>query len=346
MIRNLVFAACLFVSIGVLAESKAIQIPIEAGQNLKISGYRGQVELVAGGDAHNIRVNIQQLSTSGSGWNDETQSSLNNWGPIVENRDKLIEIKFRESASREFWAQKGIVDAIPNYKIQISGAALPTEIYLLKGSVLSKNWKSTLSITLNQGDVELSQTEGDAKVYVQSGSIRLNEHKGGVDIASYDAKISTRSITGNVGIDNFIGQSSLENIEGNLRIASYNGKSKVSNVKGSVNFDLKVGSLDVDALDGALRGDNGDGLIKAHMTSAPDVRIRSQAGTVNIRVPRKYSAHLNVGSVEGDLRVPGHIRVQRGDSMRFAVGRLNGGEKEGQIFARSQTGTILINPAE
>lgn len=342
-------ALCLLVSTAYaeVESSKTFNIPIDANQKLVITGFKGTVDLIPSGDSQNLRIKIERVTAVPTGLGDDVQQWMNAWVPKVEKTEKAVTVKFQEPAIREFWERKDSFAIIPEYKIQVTGVSVPAEIYWSKGTVNARAWKSSVNVTLNTGDADFSKIEGEVKAFVQSGSVKIAEQKGGVFVNTYDGKVTIKNVDGATEIENFSGSTTVDKILGNLRLSSYNGKSKISDVKGGLNFDMKVGSLDIDDLDGALRGENGDGNVKVRVTGTPDVRVRSAAGTVNLRVGRKYAAHVNVGSNEGELRIPGHIRVQRGDNMKWAVGRLQGGgEREGQIFARSQSGNIVVNANE
>ncbi len=331
------------------AEStKSFNIPVSS-PNLKlvITGFKGTIDLVPSGDSQNLRIKIERVSPTPTGLGEDGQQWVMAWVPKVEKTEKAISVKFQEPAIREFWERKDSFAIIPEYKIQVTGISMPTEIYWSKGAVNARDWKSSINVTLNTGEVDFAKIEGDVKAFVQSGSVKISEQKGSVFVNSYDGKVTVKNVDGATEIENFSGATSVDKIQGNLRLSSYNGKSRISEIKGGLSFDMKVGTLDIDDLDGSLRGENGDGTVKARISGTPDVRLRSAAGSVNLRVTRKYAAHLNVGSNEGELRIPGHIRVQRGDNMKWAVGRLQGGgEREGQIFARSQSGNIVVNANE
>lgn len=344
MAQKMIFALCLLASHAFAqVESKSFNIPVDANQKLVITGFKGTVELVPSGDSQNLRIKIERLSPIPTALGDEVQGWVTAWIPKVEKSEKAIHIKFHEPQLREFWERKDAFDLIPSYKIQVSGFSVPTEVYWSKGEVSARGWKNSVAVTLNTGDVEFSKMEGEVKAFVQSGNVKIADQKGNVFVNTYDGKVAVKEIDGGAEIENFSGTTSVDKVQGNVRLSSYNGRSKINDIKGGLNFDMKVGVLEVDDLDGSLRGENGDGTVRAKVVGTPDVRVRSVAGSVSLKVPRKYSAHVNVGSSEGELRIPSHIRVQRGDNMKWAVGRLQGGEREGQIFARSQSGNIVLN---
>ncbi len=340
-------ASLIVASVSFANEVKTFQIPFEAGQKIKIVGYKGIIDLVpANGEQQSTKISVQRLSPIPSHLSDEMRLGIGEFEPKVESRENVITISSKQPLNKDFWQSKESLDLIPQFKIQIVASSLPVEISWWKGQIETHNWKNSLTINLQDGDLDLTKNEGELRASVQSGTAKIIDHKGAVVLSSYDSKVVVKNIEGNVNVDNFTGTTTAEKIQGQVQLASFNGKNKVNDVKGGINFNMKVGSLDVDDLDGSLRGDNGDGNVKANVSGAPDVRIRSAAGGVNLRVSRKFSAHVNVGSVDGELHIPNHIKVQRGANMKWAVGRLQGPEKEGQIFARSQTGNIILNSKE
>ncbi|MDZ4661442.1 MAG: DUF4097 family beta strand repeat-containing protein [Pseudomonadota bacterium] len=345
--KNLIYSLALLLGshdLWAVEDTKSFQIPYETTQRLKISGYKGDIELIPAKEAQSTRITITKNYQIPSGTPDDIEIAIKRWDPLVENRENQLQITFREPQVRDFWLRKDYQDLVPNFKIQIVGFNLPTEIYWWKGDIKTAEWKNSVHVTLQSGSVDLNKVEGESNINVQSGSIKMIQQKGNVIIQTYDAKVVASNIEGSIEIDNFVGPTSVDKVEGAVRLNSFSGRNKFNDVKGSLNFQLKVGVLDIDELDGSLRGENADGQVRAHLTGSPDVRIRSQGGGVNLSMSKKQSAHLNIGSVEGELRIPTNIKVQKGANMKWAVGKLRGGgEKEGQIFARSQSGLIGVN---
>lgn len=342
----LVFLLChvTFLQLWAAEETKSFQIPYESTQKIIIRGFKGDIEFIPTKEAQSTRIAITKTTLSVDGISDDIESSIKRWDPLVENRENVVQITFKEAPFKEFWQRKDYAELIPNFKIQITGFNLPVEVNWWQGDIKAADWKNSFQLTLQTGSVDLSNMEGEANLNVQSGSIKLIQQKGNVNIRTYDAKVVASQIEGAIEIDNFVGPTVVDKVQGAVRLNSFSGRNKFNDVKGSLNFQLKLGVLEVDDIDGSLRGENGDGQIRANIAGSPDVRIRSEGGGVNLSMSKQQSAHLNIGSVGGDIRIPSNIKIQRGANMKWAVGKIRGGgEKEGSIFARSQSGLIGVN---
>jgi hypothetical protein len=99
--------------------------------------------------------------------------------------------------------------------------------------------------------------------------------------------LSLRTTNGGIGIDN---------VNSRVEFSTVNGGVKLSRMAGDVEGRTTNGGIDVD-LDGSAW--EGAGL-----------NVQTTNGGVNLRIPERYSAHLETGTVNGSVRIDFPVTVQ------------------------------------
>ena len=99
--------------------------------------------------------------------------------------------------------------------------------------------------------------------------------------------LSLRTTNGGIGIDN---------VNSRVEFRTVNGGVKLSRMAGDVEGRTTNGGIDVD-LDG--RAWEGAGL-----------NVQTSNGGVNLRIPERYSAHLETGTVNGSVRIDFPVTMQ------------------------------------
>jgi hypothetical protein len=111
-------------------------------------------------------------------------------------------------------------------------------------------------------------------------------------------------------------------------------------VKGNLDFKNGNAPLRIDRFEGELRGQSGQGPVIAEIEGEADVRVRSQEGAVNLKLPES-GAWVNLGTNEGQMQVPSFLKVTRLPSEQLRTGRLHG-SNGGSVFVRTTSGEIRI----
>ncbi|MDB2426133.1 DUF4097 family beta strand repeat-containing protein, partial [bacterium] len=220
------------------------------------------------------------------------------------------------------------------------GPSRPFELNWLEGSLVVNNWKSKGSIDLQSGAVRAIGYEGNLKLWLQSGIARLQNYKGSLYFKSYKAKVFLENSEGDVELDNFMGQSQVTEFKGDINLESRLGQVKVSKGEGKLDFKLGRAKINIDNFDGSIRGKSGQGQVTGVLKGDVDVRVRTDEGSVNLKLPRS-GAQLDLGTKEGDFRVPSFLKLTRYSFIKVVKGRLRGPSR-GNVFVRTKSGSIKI----
>jgi DUF4097 and DUF4098 domain-containing protein YvlB len=147
------------------------------------------------------------------------------------------------------------------------------------------------------------QTAG-GKIFAQGPESRNNYNWS----VSYEIFVPRRS---DVSLETYNGGLSISDVSGNLTFNAMNGGVVLRRVGGSVKGSTTNGGLVVE-----LTGDRWDG-------EALDVRTTN--GGIVISIPENYSAHLETGTVNGNLSIDFPVTVQGRITRELAVNLGSGG---------------------
>jgi DUF4097 and DUF4098 domain-containing protein YvlB len=115
----------------------------------------------------------------------------------------------------------------------------------------------------------------------------------------------------NVGYEIFVPRQS------NLSLQARNGGISISDVRGQINFEAKNGGVSLKRLGGNVKGETVNGGLSVELTGGnwegEGLNVKTTNGGLSVSVPDNYSAHLEMGTVNGGLVVNSSIaEVARG----------------------------------
>jgi hypothetical protein len=114
-----------------------------------------------------------------------------------------------------------------------------------------------------------------------------------------------------------------------LSMTSFNGGINVSDVRGRIEFDAKNGGVRLTRVAGDVRGQTTNGGVQVELTGSTweggQLDARATNGSVTVRMPEKYSAHIQAETVNGvfDADFPLAVNVNgrpRPRTLDFSVG--------------------------
>lgn len=321
-----ILAHLLFLPFPVLASVS--EISVSPGDRLVLKGLDAQVQLVAqGGNS----LKVSGLDVSGG------EGAF-----VLEKKDNLIEIRMNEFNGRKTWLNLLPKASSQVKKIEISGAALPTEIHLHGGSVVAQKWNKDLKVSMTQGRVAALNGAGSVQIYLQKGEVSVLDHVGKVSADSYSGNMALRNIQGDVEASLFAGQMQVEKVRGFLTLSAPQSAAKVNQGNGTLQFESGKGSLIVQGFQGRIEGQSQDGPVSVTMPLDSEVDIKTKSGKVTVQTPAGSGATLNLMTVEGEISVPSELRVTKLSAEKSVRGRLRGDAPRGSVFVRSQEGTISV----
>lgn len=304
------------------------ETPVKEGDRLVLKGFEAQVQLTAQPNPVLKVTGVDETKAEGS--------------YVIERKDNIIEIRIVEFNGKTSWKNILPKASAQMRKIEISGLPLPTEIQLRGGSVVAQRWTKDLKVSLTQGRVSLLNGAGSAQVYVQKGEVNIQDHTGRVTVDGYSGNCALRNITGDVDVSWFSGQLGMEKIRGSVNMSTQQATAKLNAGAGSVQFSNGKGSLVLQAFQGRMEGQNQDGNVTVLMPMDSEVDVKSKAGKVAVTVPAGSGAQVNLFTMDGEISVPGELRVVKLSSEKSVRGKLRGDAQRASVFVRSQEGSILL----
>ena len=164
-------------------------------------------------------------------------------------------------------------------------------------------------VKLTTGTIEATGVTGELELYAVGGSIAVQRCSGVLSVESIDASVS---------INGFSGALRVRNGKGLVRLGDVSGTASVASVSGSV----------------SLMG-----------PSAPDARVETIGGSIDVDVKRYGGSTVDLQSHSGDItvtvlgpRVPAFDLLSRGGKVSKPA--VAGDAKEGRVIARSFKGAI------
>lgn len=304
------------------------ETPVKEGDRLVLKGLEAQV-LLTGQPGATLKISgVEESKAEGS--------------YVVERKDNIIEVRMIEFNGKASW--KNILPKANTQlrKIEISGLSLPTEVQLRGGSVVAQRWMKDLKVSVTHGRMSSANGSGSLQVYVQKGDVNIQDHTGRVNVDGYSGTCALRNIQGDVDASWFAGQLGLEKIRGFVALSTQTATAKLNSGAGTVQFENGKGSLTLQAFQGRIEGQNQDGNVTINLPLDSEVEVKSKSGKVAITVPPSSGAQVNLFTVDGEISVPGELRVAKLSAEKFARGRLRGDAQRASVFVRSQEGSILL----
>lgn len=304
------------------------EVPVADGDRLVLKGLEAQVQVVGQG-GNSLKVSgVDEASTEGVF--------------VVTKKNNIIEVKMNEYAGKKNWLNILPKSGAQMRKIEIWGAAVPTEIHLRGGSVVAQKWNKDLKVSVAQGRVSSLNGSGSLNIYVQKGDVNVSDHTGKVDADSYSGTMALKNIQGDVSASLFSGQLQIEKVRGFLTLATQQSNSKINQGTGTIQFENGRGALNIQGFQGRMEGQNQEGSVNVTMTLDSELDVKAKSGRVNVQVPASSGMSLNLMTVEGEIVVPSELKVTKLSAEKSVRGRLRGDAQRGSVFVRSQDGTISV----
>ncbi len=309
-------------------QAATFETPVKEGDRLVVKGLEAQVVLSGVSTSGNLKI---------SGLEDSKSAGLY----TVRRNKNIIEVSMNEFDGKRSWLN---ILSKPGSakKIEISGLSIPTEIQLRGGSVQAQKWTKDLKVSLTQGKVTSLNGNGMYQVYVQKGDVNIQEHNGKVSVDGYSGNCALRNIQGDVEVSWFSGQLGMEKIIGFVSLSVQQATAKLNQGSGSVQFETGKGNLVLQGFQGRIEGSSQEGSVSVTMPLDSEVDIKSKTGRVTIQLPGDSGAQVNLFMADGEIKVPGELRVARAGNEKIVRGKLRGNAQRTSVFVRSQEGSIIL----
>jgi hypothetical protein len=148
-----------------------------------------------------------------------------------------------------------------------------------------------VQITGTDGRIDLESANGDIALKEVKGAINVNTAGGDLDFTNVSGALQAHSSGGDVTIKNISGESTIHTDGGDLDLSNSKSKMKMTTFGGDITLTRIAGSLDVETMGGDITLDNAEGEKIALHSMGGDISI------INSRVP------LIVATEGGDIDV-------------------------------------------
>ncbi|MDX9730468.1 MAG: hypothetical protein RBT63_01740 [Bdellovibrionales bacterium] len=317
---------------------KEFPLEISAEDRLVVQGIRGSVKIVpvAAGKTPVIKAR-KVLPDNPKGGASERFDALS----FTVRRDHgVVTVEPRGPSARQDWIEWSRPGQ-PELHVEIESPAVATEVFYHSGSVTVSGWKDDLAISLQEGRVQTSAGEGKLGISVLRGDIRVEKQDGAVTVENHAGKIAVTNVVGDVRVHAFSSETALNSIKGSVLFRSKQGYASGGKIEGGFEFDTGRGNVNINGVEGAIRGVNVEAAITLQLSGESDVSIETDEGPVSIRPAAGIGSLLKLSIEEGGIIAPNSVQVPRVSGPKSVVARMNGTPK-GSITVRSKRGTIRI----
>jgi hypothetical protein len=323
-------AIVIFIATFISAASFAAtyEVPIQAGDRLVIKGLEAQVQMIAQPAGPLKVVGVEESPTEGAF--------------SIEKKGNVIEIKMREFDGKKAWLAALTQPTKFMKKIEIMGPSLPAEVNLRGGSVTAVKWTKELKVNMIQGKVSTQNGVGSLQVSLQKGELNISSQNGKVTTDMYNGRSTIKDIQGDLDATLFAGALQLENVRGFISTSTQQASGKILESSGTLQFESGKGSLSIQKFQGRMEGQVQDGSVSVAMALDSELDVKAKAGKITVASAPGSGASVNLFTVEGEITVPGELRVAKSSAEKSVRGRLRGEAQRGSIFVHGQEASIFL----
>ncbi|XP_042728353.1 protein FAM185A [Lagopus leucura] len=214
-------------------------------------------------------------------------------------------------------------------KMECDNCRIETE----KGTSVLQSIKShKIDIRTNGGKViGLGTLYGNTDIHATGkGSVNIEKLQGAsINISTEDGLLKTKYL--------YAESSSLSSVAGDILLGS---------IHGNTNLETKTGSVTVDSSDGSLKASTLHGAIDVYVSQLREVDLKSQKGSITVKVPASLKAYLELSGRKVDVSSEIELKETRSASKDDHVtlsGHMNQrNEKDKWIKADTQSGKVYL----
>ncbi|WP_413291445.1 hypothetical protein [Bdellovibrio sp. HCB337] len=306
----------------------AFEVAPQDVERIVVVGLDAQVQMVGQANAAKLRV---------SGIDDTSEPG----NFALERKDRVLFIKMQEFSDKKEW-KEALTKPHKKKVLEFTGASVPVEIQLREGSVSSQKWSKELKISLVKGKVVSNGGSASLSIQLQNGDVTVVDQTSKLAADVYKGQLTVKNLQGDLDGSVFSGSMNIEKSKGVLSVTTTQATAKVVQSSGTLQFENVKGSLVAQQFAGRVDGQTGEGSVSLSILSDTDVHVKSNTGRVSVQTTPGSGAFLNLLTTDGEITVPGELRVNRSATEKSVKGRLKGGEQKGSIVVRSQEGNILV----
>ena len=168
---------------------------------------------------------------------------------------------------------------------------------MMRGDITFRIWPPMLSVSTQNGDVEINDTTGNVDVNLQKGDVKVTDTKGDVKVAGHGGEVEAVNATGSLTIDGeFYSSIRADKIAKGVRFVSQrtdltlsqlgghfeksSGNMEIADAPGNLTSRTKNTSISLENVTGKIVFDNTNGSIELRFSALPkeDITINNDHG--------------------------------------------------------------------
>lgn len=316
-----------FVAMAFLAApaQAAWEIPLEAGDALTVKGWSARVTYQSAPEAKGLTVSGGEASSAWSWRRDDGRVWIEQTLPSSKQ-----ELREKAGAAREQVA------------LTIRGPSIPSEFYLNEGLVQIVQSRQPARVTMKQGRAVAVKTAAPLRISMQNGQVEVVEHQGPLDLDVYEGAVVLKKLEGDVRAELFGPDLTVEGGRGQMRLASREATIRLNQWKGGLRFDQDKGTMVLSAFEGRVDGESAEGSLQFAILPSTEVHLKTRKARVNVQLPPRTGANLNLVNGLGEISAPKDLRVYRTPKEKFAKGQIGGGEQRVLVSIRAEDGSVVV----
>lgn len=226
---------------------------------------------------------------------------------------------------------------------ELVGVPIKVHVLLGEGQIAIQKWTQDISVTAQKAKVSIqSSTASSYQVSLHRGDLQVADSTGVMSVDSYSANISVKQHQGDLKIENFSGETLVEKSKGNFAFEQASSQLKVMASSGSMSFELLKGQATLQSFAGRVEGQSTEGAISAVYAPETELNLKTKSGRVSIQIPSGQGPYLSLTAGEGDILVPGPLKVAREATQKTVRARFRGENAKGSISVRAEEGSIQV----
>jgi len=317
---------------------KPIKKILRPGDRLNINGFKGKLILR---ERTISQKNPQTAEKSITFKFEKTESSPSAlWSPLVSRSGSILTVglHLKDGSNVAEGARK---NDKPRFNLEIVASALPTSIIWDQGDILVKNWSESLSITSNQGNINIEKSTNPLKIQLLRGLVGITNHSGDVSVQLHTGRFSSFHTKGAMDIESLKGKFQVKNHLGPLNLFNHSGQVDVSDCNGELRYWQIQGGFVAKNHQGSVYGWSEGVDVILDGVSAPKVDIQAGQGKTTLALKRFKNNSIRALTKKGRLKSRwGMSSFQKGRWRGLKRGLAGDGQSEVKIV--SQRGDIVF----
>ncbi|HHU64264.1 MAG TPA: DUF4097 domain-containing protein [Clostridiales bacterium] len=277
--------------------------------------------------------------------------------------EAYIEVKNNDSNLAKDYLEKAIkIDARENIKIStqlpdnrniICNPAVNYTIYVpqdvdtfitnVVGNINAQDLLNTLVIDNNNGEIVVSNINGNVDIKNSLGTVQANNIEGIVSIDNKEGSINVEKIHGNANLTANLGSITARDVTGYLTAKNSNGSIKATDIKGEADLKTSLGSITMENLYKKITASTSSGSIKLDNTFEleDDVLLSTGFGNIQVFCPSVNNATVRASTGFGNIQSEGLLDIdKKGDG---CTGRAVLGNGSKSIKLTTGEGSITLH---